>query len=154
MLPRRSPRGNGNAAMEHQFNLRHGAVVRSFHPGDSVLVRIYSCPSRWTHGIIVGARGSVLYEVKVGNKTWIRHVNQLRPGVSHQQVDPPQIGLQLDILLDSFGLKQHNQQTIERTPGQEARLPPEPSLQPRRWTDRTPKPVRPLRVDPRKKSYQ
>ena len=114
--------------MGHRFNLKHGAIVRSFHLSESIFVLTYSCPSCWTHGIIVGVRGTVLYEVKVGNKTWIRHFNQLRPGVSTQQVDPLQIGLQLGILLDSFGLKQHNQQNIERTPGQEARLPPEPSL--------------------------
>ena len=154
MLPRRLSRGNRNAAMEHQFNLRHGAIVRSFHPGDSVLVRTYNCPSRWTLGSIIRNRGSVLYEVRVGSETWIRHANQLRLGVPSHQVDPTQAELQLDILLDSFCLKQHNQSNTERTPPHETRLPPEPSLQPRRWTDRTPKPVKPLRIDPRKKSYQ
>ena len=78
MLPTRASRGGRNIEMECQYNRKHAAKVRQFDPGDSVLVRVYNGPIRWTLGKIIRRHGSVLYEVDVGGKLWTRHANQLR----------------------------------------------------------------------------
>ncbi|GAA54492.1 hypothetical protein CLF_103414 [Clonorchis sinensis] len=122
------------------------------HPqteGQKVLVRDYSGRRpAWIPGLILRRRGKVLYEIQVGPARWIRHTNQIRPtGAQILPSGPSE--LSLEMLLDTFDLG-----TIPENPSaasSEAR--PEHGLQPRRWTDRIRKPVRPLQVNPRPRSY-
>ncbi|GAA53126.1 hypothetical protein CLF_109607 [Clonorchis sinensis] len=123
--------------------------VEMFSEGQKVLVRDYSGRRpTWIPGLILRRRGKVLYEIQVGPARWICHTNQIRPtGAQILPSGPSE--LSLEMLLDTFDLG-----TIPENPSaasSEAR--PEHGLQPRRWTDRIRKPVRPLQVKPRLRSY-
>jgi transposase InsO family protein len=71
--------------MEQQFNRHHGTRSRQFHIGDTVwILRKPGTPP--AAGFIIGKRGHVLYEIRVGRDIYQRHANQiskrLRPIVS------------------------------------------------------------------------
>lgn len=68
-----------NQKMEQQFNRRHGAVERSFTPGELVLAKVYQHnKSSWMPGKIIEKIGSVNYNVYLDVGKLIRsHTNQL-----------------------------------------------------------------------------
>ncbi|CAH8601572.1 unnamed protein product [Schistosoma rodhaini] len=69
-----------NKRMELQFNKRHGALPRRFNVGQAVMARDFQgVKPTWKFGIIVRRKGKVIYEVKVGQKIWVRHANQIQP---------------------------------------------------------------------------
>lgn len=142
--------------MEQQFNRRHGAKRHKFELGQSVLARDYRRGhDPWILGEIIGKRGSVMYEVRIGTQTWIRHTNQLRP--THcQAVGTRHANLPFDSLLDGFnlpkGLVQDHRPSSD-TVGSRVKQPRPKMLQPRRWTDRHRTPSRRIQVNPRNSSY-
>jgi hypothetical protein len=147
--PKNKQMGPRNKRIEEQFNRHHGATARFFHEGQSVLVRDYSKRRpTWVPGHIIRRRGNVLYEVQVGPALWIRHANQMRS--TCVQIPTSQKNeLSLEVLLDTFDLGS----TTGTSSAAAAEVQTEPALQPRRWTDRNRRPVKPLQVNPRLRAY-
>jgi hypothetical protein len=76
--------------MEEQFNKRHGARHREFHPGDSVwILRKPGTPLE--PGIVTRRRGHVMYDVNVAGEICRRHTKQLtsRPPSNSASVSTP-----------------------------------------------------------------
>ncbi|XP_055714357.1 uncharacterized protein K02A2.6-like [Phlebotomus papatasi] len=77
-----------NEKMEEEYNRRHGAKKRIFEKGEEVYAKIFS-PGRsfkWTPGVVIERRGSVQYNIRLGNGTIIRsHTNQLKHRFSETQ---------------------------------------------------------------------
>ncbi|GAA48919.1 pol-related protein, partial [Clonorchis sinensis] len=152
--PANTRRGHGqtthrNTRMKKQFNRHPGATSCSFSEGQRVLVRDYSGRHpTWTPGLILCGRSKVLYEIQVCPAWWIRHTNQIR--LTDEQIlltGPSE--LSPEILLDTFDLG-----TLPGNPSAaSSEAQPEHGLQPRRWTGRIRKIVRPLQVDPWLGSY-
>ena len=57
----------------------HGHATRNFQIGDKVWVKDYTSGDSWVEGTISQKPGSVDYDVKVNDKTWHRHADQLLP---------------------------------------------------------------------------
>jgi hypothetical protein len=51
--------------------------VRDFRIGETVCFRNYRNGPRWLEGAVIKKIGIVRYKVKLGNKTFVRHVNQM-----------------------------------------------------------------------------
>ena len=66
-----------NERMEIQFNRHHGARERSFRKGDGVWIQ-NNQGNPHKAGIVIQRIGKVLYDIKVGDQCWRRHVNQLQ----------------------------------------------------------------------------
>ncbi|VDN16063.1 unnamed protein product [Dibothriocephalus latus] len=65
--------------MERQFNGRHGAKQRLFHPDQVVLAK--DCRNnrkKWTLGRVHRKRGDAVYENRVCSEIWVRHTDQLK----------------------------------------------------------------------------
>jgi len=64
------------------------ATERHFNVNDAVYARNYSSGPRWLPGVVVGLRGSAMYDVQLsGNQVVRRHVDQLRSRVSSSESD-------------------------------------------------------------------
>ena len=61
---------------------------RAFQPNDRVFAKEYRGPrnTSWVPGVVVERLGHVMYRVRVGEKVWTRHINQLKP---RDAVAPP-----------------------------------------------------------------
>ncbi|XP_064483069.1 uncharacterized protein K02A2.6-like [Ornithodoros turicata] len=66
------------------FERNHGRE-RYFEPGQHVSVRDYRGTDKWTTGLVLRRHGPLSYEVKVGDKVWRRHIDQLKPGACERQ---------------------------------------------------------------------
>ena len=157
-----------NEQMESQFNKHHGARFRAYKPGDPVYARDFRGQQpTWSPGKIIRKRGKVLYEVQVDSRTWIRHANQLRacPASQLQKSESSPSDDTLECLLDTFSLDPL--QPVINLPAPAVEPPRNPDVlapagpvnvpavnvpSPRR-SERIRVPVRPLQVDPAKKSY-
>ncbi|GAA28006.1 hypothetical protein CLF_107260 [Clonorchis sinensis] len=115
--------------MDERVNRNHGATMHSFSEGQKVVRDYRSTHPTWIPEHILRRRGRVLYKIQVG---------PARPSE-----------LSLKMLLDPFDLS-----TIpENQPAAPLEAQPEHALGPRRWTDRIRKPVRPLQLNRRLRSY-
>ena len=102
-----------NMMMEEQFNQHHGAVKRTYVPGQSVLAKDYRRgKERWIQGRIIRRSGNVIYDVDIESTVWVRHANQLRS--SHLPETRSDFTLPLDILLDTFELPPQRSQDIPK----------------------------------------
>ncbi len=63
--------------------------TRKFEPNESVWARNYATTRKWLKGVITEVVGPLTYRVKVGEKLWKRHVDQLRirAGSSSEVID-------------------------------------------------------------------
>lgn len=118
----------------------------NFAPGSPVYVRDYQNKrSSWTDGIIVKRKGSVMFEVQTGSHKLLRHRNQLRSR-SIETDEFNAVQLPLDIIFETFKLP-------PPTPASTVVPESTSTLQPRRWTSRKCRPVKPLQIDPSKPRY-
>ncbi|CAH8640601.1 unnamed protein product [Dicrocoelium dendriticum] len=104
---------------------------------------------RWIEATVTARRGDMLHDVSVGDDTWVRHRNQLRP--RHEETSMPTshpVRLPLHILLDTFGLATQRQSTVEA-----AQSPPHLENPPCRRTERIRRSPKSLQVNPRQKRY-
>ena len=67
-----------------------------FQKGDKVWIRVYNDSNKWIVATIVKRIGKVVYIVKVGLKTWKRHVNQIRPKNDQLMEHPGRLEWDLD----------------------------------------------------------
>ncbi|TGZ69471.1 hypothetical protein CRM22_003730 [Opisthorchis felineus] len=72
-----------NQKMESYYNRKHGENWRHFDIEQSVLINGY--PGNrvsWSQGKITQRIGTVIYDIHVGSKTWVRHANRLKEAYS------------------------------------------------------------------------
>ncbi|EPB73036.1 hypothetical protein ANCCEY_07890 [Ancylostoma ceylanicum] len=105
-----------NTTMERQFNRHHGARRKTFKRGDSVLVKTYQGQRNWTNGQVLRCLGRVLYGVRIGEETWIRHANQLRMRFSEEGHNRPN---DMDTLFEMFELERPHSSTHYSTTPQD-----------------------------------
>ena len=123
-----------------------------FEPGSKVYVRDYRPGTEpWKEGEILQKCGNVMYDVRVGRDTWTRHHNQLRPREASESNQLDQ-HLPLDLLMDTFQLQPYTT-TATADPAAQAPQLPDPTLLPRRWTDRKRKQPEKFQVNPRNSRY-
>ena len=60
---------------------------RHFKIGDKVLLRNYASSKKWLRGIIARKVGSLLYAIKVGEKIYRRHIDQLLRDTADKELD-------------------------------------------------------------------
>ncbi|KAA3670222.1 uncharacterized protein DEA37_0003580 [Paragonimus westermani] len=94
-------------ALNPTDTLPHQSGRTEAHTGLSIGSPVYARDYRPTHeewvgGVVKACRGKVLLEVSVGNSTWIRHRNQIRPRHPDASMRETQQSLPLDVLLDTF----------------------------------------------------
>ena len=118
-----------------------------FTTGSMVYARDYR-PGKetWAEATIASRRGKVLYDVRVGDCIWVRHKNQLRDRCGPSTTITPHRLLPLDILLDTFNIPTPPVRPIP----QERTI----NLQPRRWSTRPRRSIRPMEVNPKNKQYR
>lgn len=128
---------------------RINVASSNFSTGSSVYARDYRSRDRhWVAGTVVQRKGDVMYDVQIGTDIWTRHRNQIRPRLAEGEVSASATtNLPLDVLLDTF------QMPVEQGSSSVQPSTPDVRFQPRRWTDRKRKPVRPLQVNPKKTKY-
>ncbi|KAA3674866.1 uncharacterized protein DEA37_0005728 [Paragonimus westermani] len=126
------PHQSGQTEADTELSIGSLVHVRDYHPTHEEL----------TDGVLKARRGKVLLEVSVGNSTWIRHRNQLRPQHPDVSMRETQQALPLDILLDMF-----TNPTDVRSPIPTTDLCANDRLFRKRWTDRVRRPVCPLQVE-------
>lgn len=69
-----------NKRMGQQFIKRHGALSNEFSVGQMVITRdFHGIKPTWNIGTITHRKGKAIYEVRVGEKIWAQHANQLQP---------------------------------------------------------------------------
>ncbi|WKY06577.1 hypothetical protein Q1695_006619 [Nippostrongylus brasiliensis] len=142
MLPPTDDNGLRDIKMEEQFKRQHGARHRHFQAEDAVYVKDYRHQKpTWTAGTILRRQGNTTYTVRVGDLTWIRHANQIRPRSSMTVANK---------LLDAFDMPLFTDDYDKDSPPYDA-TPPTPTI-PRRST-RARRPPPRLDVNPRKKRY-
>lgn len=86
LRPPKEEENHRNTQMEQQFNKKHGAKERSFSPKDLVFVLVHqNNKTHWEAGEVIERRGTVMYNIRMKNKTTIIrvHVNQLRKRLEH-----------------------------------------------------------------------
>ncbi|EPB74401.1 hypothetical protein ANCCEY_06522 [Ancylostoma ceylanicum] len=105
-----------NTIMERHFNRHHGARRRTFKRGNHVLVKTYQGQQSWTNGQVLRRLGRVLYEVRVGEKTWVRHANQPRMRFSEEGHNRPN---DVDTLFEMFELERPQPSTHYSTTPQD-----------------------------------
>lgn len=89
--------------METDFNIKHGAKQRVFHPNQPVFVRDFrGGKTIWSSGIIIERIGSVIYTIGCDGLVWRRHANQIRP--RYGDIDGEQPNPTLSLLLDTFDI--------------------------------------------------
>nr|VZH91149.1 unnamed protein product [Spirometra erinaceieuropaei] len=117
----------------------------------------------WIEATVVAHRGSMLFDVDVGDEIWVRHHNQIRRRhCSNTTGLDPAPSLPLDILLDTFAIPA-DRSVPEPTAAPPADVPPSISLtapgspdnkpQLRRRTNRVRRSTVPLQINPRQKRY-
>ncbi|CAH8551539.1 unnamed protein product [Dicrocoelium dendriticum] len=146
MTPKRPPIHHTNSLMETHYNKRHGARHRNFRIGDAVFAAFHQGRQiSWIPGQVVGRRGKVMYDVRVGRQLWVRHANQLRPRITRIQEARHSEGFAFNELLypsqPSTSIRQDTQ-PMERAEN-------EKQLRPTRRR----RCVQPMQVDPRRKTY-
>ena len=144
VIPTQPQPSRCNQQSEKWFNKHHGSKQRSDQTGQSVLARDYHQKDYpWVPGIIVARKGEVIYMVKIVDLIWKRHPNQLRPVLYNSNLSQSHDSdLQLDFLMDTFGLENPSRQCSQ----------PQQVQQPRR-SQRQPRPAKYLQVIPRSTSY-
>ncbi|CAH8467909.1 unnamed protein product [Dicrocoelium dendriticum] len=139
-----SPRTNSD--MEAQYNRRYRARRRKFRVGNAVFAASHRGHRiSWIPGQVVGRRGKVMYDVRVGRQVWVRHANQLRPRFARIPETRDPKGFDFNELLCTLHPSTstgQDTQLVERTES-EHRLRPQ----------RVRRCVQPLQVDPRRKTY-
>lgn len=123
-----------NERMEKDFNRHHGAIERTYGPGDKVFIMNYTTAKRsWLPGVIIERCGNVLYKVQTGNNVQRRHTNQIRPRHTDEHSSPIlNSPLPFDMLTETFDV------TVPViTPAPVQPIPPSPEPQtPRRYPSR------------------
>ncbi|CAI2738846.1 unnamed protein product [Dicrocoelium dendriticum] len=123
---------------------------KDFAVGAPVYARDYRAGHpRWIKATVTARRGDMLHDVSVGDDTWVRHRNQLRPrhGETPMPASHP-VRLPLHILLDTFGLATQRQSTVEA-----AQSSPHLENLSCRRTGRIRRSPKSLQVNPRQKRY-
>ena len=133
-LPRLNDQANQGG-----FTIGSTVYARDYRPGKE----------NWAEATIASRRGKVLYDVKVGDDVWVRHKNQMRGRCGPSTTTIPHRPLPLDVLLDTFNIPMPQGQSAQ--PRAEERAI---NLQPRRWSTRPRRSIRPLEVNPRNKQYR
>nr|VZI29775.1 unnamed protein product [Spirometra erinaceieuropaei] len=117
----------------------------------------------WIEATVVSHRGSMLFDVNVGDDIWVRHHNQIRRRhCSNTTGLDSAPSLSLDILLDTFAIPA-DQSVPESTfappsdipSSVSVTVPVSPGIKPRlrRRTDRVRRSTRLMQVNPRQKRY-
>nr|VZI33584.1 unnamed protein product [Spirometra erinaceieuropaei] len=117
----------------------------------------------WIEATVVAHRGSMLFDVDVGDEIWVRHHNQIRRRhYSNTTGLDPAPSLPLDILLDTFAIPA-DRSVPEPTAASPADVPPSISVtapgspdkkpQLRRRTNRVRRSTVPMQINPRQKRY-
>nr|VZI25731.1 unnamed protein product [Spirometra erinaceieuropaei] len=117
----------------------------------------------WIEATVVAHRGSMLFDVDVGDEIWVRHHNQIRRRhCSNTTGLDPAPSLPLDILLDTFAIPA-DRSVPEPTAAPPADVPPSISVtapgspdnkpQLRRRTNRVRRSTVPMQINPRQKRY-
>nr|VZI35612.1 unnamed protein product [Spirometra erinaceieuropaei] len=132
--------------------------------GTPVFVRDYRAGfPDWIEATVVAHRGSMLFDVDVGDDIWVRHHNQIRQRhCSNTTGLESAPSLSLDILLDTFAIPA-DQSVPEPTSAPPSDIPSSvsvtapvsPGIKPRlrRRTDRVRRSTRLMQVNPRQKRY-
>ena len=121
------------------FTIGSTVYARDYRPGKE----------NWAEATIASRRGKVLYDVKVGDDVWVRHKNQMRGRCGPSTTTIPHRPLPLDVLLDTFNIPMPQGQSAQPRAEEWAI-----NLQPRRWSTRPRRSIRPLEVNPRNKQYR
>lgn len=81
---------------------------KSFWRNDLVYAKVYGRNRwNWVPGIVISKRGNVMFEVRVGHRCVVRHINQLKKRGSIHSAGPRNEHpnpLPLDVLLDSWSI--------------------------------------------------
>nr|VZI45520.1 unnamed protein product [Spirometra erinaceieuropaei] len=132
--------------------------------GTPVFVRDYRAEfPDWTEATVVAHRGSMLFDVNVGDDIWVRHHNHIRRRhCSNTTGLDSAPSLSLDILLDTFAIPA-DQSVPEPTAAPPSDIPHSvsvtapvsPGIKPRlrRRTNRVRRSTRLMQVNPRQKRY-
>ncbi|BHF63607.1 hypothetical protein SprV_0200660100 [Sparganum proliferum] len=132
--------------------------------GTPVFVRDYRTGlPYWIEATIVAHRGSILFDVDVGDDIWVRHHNQIRRRHCSNTTGLESMpSLSLDILLDTFAIPADRSVT-EPTAAPPSDVPPSvsfttpvsPDNKPRlrRRTNRVRRSTLPMQINPRQKRY-
>nr|VZI35223.1 unnamed protein product [Spirometra erinaceieuropaei] len=132
--------------------------------GTPVFVRDYRAGfPDWIEATVVSHRGSMLFDVDVGDDIWVRHHNQIRRRhCSNATGLDSAPSLSLDILLDTFAIPA-DQSVPESTSAPPSDIPSSvsvtapvsPGIKPRlrRRTNRVRRSTRLMQVNPRQKRY-
>nr|VZI45759.1 unnamed protein product [Spirometra erinaceieuropaei] len=132
--------------------------------GTPVFVRDYRAGfPDWIEATVVSHRGSMLFDVDVGDEIWVRHHNQIRRRhCSNTTGLDPAPSLPLDILLDTFAIPA-DRSVPEPTAAPPSDVPPSISVtapgspdnkpQLRRRTNRVRRSTVPMQINPRQKRY-
>nr|VZH93120.1 unnamed protein product [Spirometra erinaceieuropaei] len=132
--------------------------------GTPVFVRDYRAGfPDWIEATVVSHRGSILFDVDVGDEIWVRHHNQIRRRhCSNTTGLDPAPSLPLDILLDIFAIPA-DRSVPEPTAALPSDVPPSVSVtapgspdnkpQLRRRTNRVRRSTLPMQINPRQKRY-
>nr|VZI32724.1 unnamed protein product [Spirometra erinaceieuropaei] len=132
--------------------------------GTPVFVRDYRAGfPDWIEATVVAHRGSMLFDVDVGDDIWVRHHNQIRQRhCSNTTGLTSAPSLSLDILLDTFAIPA-DQSVPEPTTAPPLDIsssvsvtaPVSPGIKPRirRRTNRVRRSTRLMQVNPRQKRY-
>ncbi|GAA57317.1 hypothetical protein CLF_112524 [Clonorchis sinensis] len=141
--------GHRHIRTEEQLNRHHGEAARSPSECQRVLVCDHgNRHTTWIPGRIIRRRGKVFHVIQFGLVKRIRHRKQVRPTESQILPTGPS-DLSQEMLLDTFDLG-----SITENPSAaslDAHL--EHGLRPPSWKDGIHKPVRPLQVNHRFRSY-
>ncbi|VDO26671.1 unnamed protein product [Heligmosomoides polygyrus] len=140
--------------MERQFNAKNGAKPKIFERGDNVNVSDYKDGKhKWTNGSILDRIGEVLYKVRCGTQTWIRHANQLRRRYSGSNNEVQE---DMDTLFETFDLERPELQSQAPSPPPAETSEGVPTVQQGmqlRRSTRTRRPTKTLHIDPTQKRY-
>nr|VZI18252.1 unnamed protein product [Spirometra erinaceieuropaei] len=132
--------------------------------GTHVFVRDYRAGfPDWIEATVVSHRGSMLFDVDVGDDIWVRHHNQIRRRHCNNTTGLDSApSLSLDILLDTFAIPA-DQSVPESTSAPPLVIPSSvsvtapvsPGIKPRlrRRTNRVRRSTRLMQVNPRQKRY-
>ncbi|CAH8568685.1 unnamed protein product [Dicrocoelium dendriticum] len=140
LIPTEKPPSHSGAYIKH----------KEFVVGAPVYARDYRAGRpRWIKATVTARRGDMLHDVSVGDDTWVRHRNQLRP--RHGETSTPAshpVHLPLHILLDTFGMAPQRETTVEA-----AQSTPRLENPPCRRTERIRRSPKSLQVNPCQKRY-
>lgn len=144
MLPR-------TEAHQEALPVKHGSL---FEVGSAVYARDYRGDGGiWKSGHILRKNGNVMFDVAVGNETWSRHKNQLRPRSDSEKCSA-ESKIPLELLLDTFQIPAAVPvaDTAAHATAEHQNLI-DSSLTPRRWSSRKRKQTVRFQIDPNNPSY-